>query len=101
MCSRNSVLSGRYSWHIGFYDNNSGFEQGTPQSFTMLPRLLQQADPPYASHALGEPPHRPAHPPTLSPSPCCRGYCSRPARRTPLTPPLPRGFRCHSFPMHG
>jgi hypothetical protein len=56
MCSpsRNSVLSGRYPFHVGFYDNNGGMQQGTPTSFSMLPDLLKSADPPYSSHALGK-----------------------------------------------
>jgi arylsulfatase A-like enzyme len=51
MCapSRGSVLSGRYPWHVGYYDNNGG--GGPPLGFKFLPELIE---PTYDSHALGK-----------------------------------------------
>ena len=54
MCSpaRSSALSGRYPYHIGFYQNNGGDNEGVPLSFKMLPALLKPAN--WATHALGK-----------------------------------------------
>ena len=51
MCapSRGSVMTGRYPWHVGYYDNNGG--GGPPLGFKFLPELLA---PTYDSHALGK-----------------------------------------------
>ena len=51
MCapSRGSVMSGRYPWHVGYYDNNGG--GGPPLGFKFLPELIA---PTYDSHALGK-----------------------------------------------
>ena len=51
MCapSRGSVMTGRYPWHVGYYDNNGG--GGPPLGFKLLPELLA---PTYDSHALGK-----------------------------------------------
>ena len=54
MCSpaRSSALSGRYPYHIGFYQNNGGDNEGVPLSFKMLPALLKPKN--WATHALGK-----------------------------------------------
>ena len=51
MCapSRGSVMTGRYPWHVGYYDNNGG--GGPPLSFKLLPELIA---PTYDSHMLGK-----------------------------------------------
>lgn len=42
-------MTGRYPWHVGYYDNNGG--GGPPLGFKFLPELLA---PTYDSHALGK-----------------------------------------------
>jgi arylsulfatase A-like enzyme len=52
MCSptRGSILSGRYPYHIGFYQNNGGDNEGVPLGFKMLPDILTG----WSTHALGK-----------------------------------------------
>ena len=53
--ARSSILSGRYPYHLGLYNNNEG---DFPLSYALLPALLKQPPPPgaprWATHALGK-----------------------------------------------
>ncbi len=53
--ARSSILSGRYPYHLGLYNNNEG---DFPLSYALLPALLKQPPPPgsprWAAHALGK-----------------------------------------------
>jgi hypothetical protein len=53
--SRSSVLTGRYPYHLGMYNNNV---DDVPLSYRLLPQLLKQPPPPGAptwrTHALGK-----------------------------------------------
>jgi hypothetical protein len=54
MCapSRGSILSGRYPYHIGMYNNN-GLQEGVNLNISLLPAVLQEnAD--WATHAFGK-----------------------------------------------
>lgn len=58
--SRSSILTGRYPYHLGMYNNNV---DDVPLSYKLLPQLLQQQPPPgspvWRTHALGKcTPHR-------------------------------------------
>ena len=54
MCapSRASVLSGRYPFHVGYYNNNGADNEGIPLGFKLLPSLLKPQG--WATHALGK-----------------------------------------------
>eukprot|EP00662_Eupelagonemidae_sp_cell21_P006733 gene6733-62609_t len=54
MCapSRASVLSGRYPYHVGYYNNNGGAWSGVDLRYKLLPELLKPAG--WATHALGK-----------------------------------------------
>ena len=53
--SRSSILTGRYPYHLGMYNNNV---DDVPLSYKLLPQLLQQQPPPggpvWRTHALGK-----------------------------------------------
>jgi len=54
MCapSRASTLSGRYPFHVGYYNNNGGDFEGVPLDFQLLPALLKKQN--FSTHALGK-----------------------------------------------
>ena len=54
MCapSRGSVLTGRYPYHLGFYDNNGGDTTALDIRYKMLPALLKPMG--WSTHALGK-----------------------------------------------
>lgn len=54
MCapSRASTLSGRYPFHVGYYNNNGGDNAGVPIDFQLLPALLKRQN--FSTHALGK-----------------------------------------------
>ena len=53
--SRSSILTGRYPYHLGMYNNNV---DDVPLSYKLLPQLLQQqpptGSPVWRTHALGK-----------------------------------------------
>lgn len=49
--TRGSVLTGRYPFHFGYYNNPSD-EGGVSTNFTMLPAILKNAG--YKTHAIGK-----------------------------------------------
>ena len=55
MCapSRASVLSGRYPWHVGYYNNNGGDSSGVSLEYEFLPSVLKRQSN-YSTHALGK-----------------------------------------------
>jgi arylsulfatase B/arylsulfatase I/J len=50
--SRASLLSGRYPFSMGVYENADIDTNGTPTNFTFLPEILRRAG--FATHAVGK-----------------------------------------------
>jgi arylsulfatase B len=50
--TRGALMSGRYPFHFGFYNNQDANDYGIPTNFTLLPATLRTHG--YRTHMLGK-----------------------------------------------